>query len=506
MSRSDEPSMGPESVEHGPGGMGGFREKIVPLVVAATFFMQLLDTSILNTSLPKMAESFGVKPLDMSVGVTVYMLVFAALLPLSGWLSERFGARRVFLCAVVVFTASSLACGMADRLWTFTLARAIQGFAASMMTPVGRAIVLKTTPKSGYLQAIATIVWPSLAAPLLGPLVGGFVTTWASWRWNFYMNIPIGIASLVLIRRFVPRFEPDAGRRFDVTGFVLSSTALAGLLHGIEALARGEIGDWFPWASVLWGAAGGALAIRHLRRAAHPLLDLAPMDILTFRITSLTAGLWLRVAISTTPFLLPLMFQVGLGLNAFQAGAFLSVYFAGNLAMKSVTTATLKRYGFRPVVVANGLAVGASLLAMVLVGPGLGVVATGIVLFAAGLVRSMQFTCFSSLAFADVPKASSASASTFASMANQSAMALGVALAAGLLNLSREVSDRAGLALADFRWAFAGVGVVALMAAWRLRVLPADAGAEITGRGSDPRNRAPSTGSAPEGTASRTTV
>lgn len=477
-----------ESVNVEPPSLGGFRGKLVPLVVAATFFMQLLDTSILNTSLPKMAESFGVKPLDMSVGVTVYMLVFAAMLPLSGWLSERFGARRVFLSAVVLFTVSSLACGLAEGLGTFTLARAVQGFAASMMTPVGRAIVLKTTPKSGYLQAIATIVWPSLAAPLLGPLVGGFVTTWASWRWNFYMNIPIGIASFVLIRRFVPRFAPDTAKRFDVTGFVLLSTALAGFLHGIEALARGEIQDWFPWTSVLWGIVGGVLAVRHLRRVAHPLLDLAPMDILTFRITSLTAGLWLRVAISTTPFLLPLMFQVGLGFNAFQAGAYLSVYFAGNLAMKSVTTATLRRYGFRPVVVANGIAVGVSLLSMVLVGPGLGVVATGIVLFLAGLVRSMQFTCFSSLAFADVPKASSASASTFASMANQAAMALGVALAAGLLNVSREVSGRASLSLADFRWAFAGVGLVALAAALRLRVLPGDAGAEITGRSSDPRN------------------
>lgn len=488
MSRSDEPSMGPESVEHDASKGSGFREKLVPLVVAATFFMQLLDTSILNTSLPRMADSFGVKPLDMSVGVTVYMLVFAAMLPLSGWLSERFGARRVFLCAVVLFTASSLACGLADGLGSFTLARSVQGFAASMMTPVGRAIVLKTTPKSGYLQAIATIVWPSLAAPLLGPLVGGFVTTWASWRWNFYMNIPIGIASFVLIRRFVPRFDPDPGRRFDVTGFVLLSTALAGFLHGVEALARGEIRDWFPWVCVCWGMVGGILAVGHLRRAAHPLLDLAPMDILTFRITSLTAGLWLRVAISTTPFLLPLMFQVGLGLNAFQAGAFLSVYFAGNLAMKSVTTATLRKYGFRPVVVANGLAVGLSLLAMVLVGRGTGVVATGIVLFAAGLVRSMQFTCFSSLAFADVPKASSASASTFASMANQAAMALGVALAAGLLNVSREAGGRTVLALVDFHWAFAGVGMVALAAAWRLRVLPADAGAEITGRDSRQRN------------------
>lgn len=484
MSRSDKPASGTESVREGTPSGAGLREKLVPLVVAATFFMQLLDTSILNTSLPRMAESFGVKPLDMSVGVTVYMLVFAAMLPLSGWLSERFGARRVFLCAVVVFTGSSLACGLAGGLGMFTLARAVQGFAASMMTPVGRAIVLKTTPKSGYLQAIATIVWPSLAAPLLGPLVGGFVTTWASWRWNFYMNIPIGIASLVLIRRFVPRFEPDTGKRFDVTGFVLLSSALAGFLHGVEALARGQVQGWFPWASVLWGLVGGVLAVRHLRRVEHPLLDLAPMDILTFRITSLTAGLWLRVAISATPFLLPLMFQIGLGLDAFQAGAFLSVYFAGNLAMKSLTTATLKRYGFRPVVVANGIAVGASLSAMLLVGPGLGVVATGIVLFAAGAVRSMQFTCFSSLAFADVPKGSSASASTFSSMANQSALALGVALAAGLLDLSRAVSGRQILSLEDFHLAFAGVGLIALAGAWGLRVLPVDAGAEITGASS----------------------
>jgi len=468
----------------GPSGQNPswLRERLVPLVVAATFFMQLLDTSIMNTSLPQMARSFGVPPLDMSLGVTVYMLVFAALLPLSGWLSERFGARRVFLCAVVVFLLSSLGCGFSPGLPSFVAARALQGMGASMMTPVGRVIVLQSTSKSRYLQAIATITWPSLTAPLIGPLLGGFVTTWLSWRWNFFLNLPIGLASLVLIRRIVPRFAPQPSRAFDLKGFVLTSSALAALLHGFESIAHGDGIRPTTWTAVAWGVVGGMLAFRHLRRVRQPLLDLSSLSFATFRLSNLAGGMWIRVAISTTPFLLPLMFQVGMGCSPIVAGAYLSTYFAGNFAMKTVTTATLRRFGFRPVVIVNGLGVGLSLVAMVLVDRTVPVVVLGTLLFAAGLVRSMQFTSLSSLAFADIPKQLNASASTFSSMANQAAMALGVTLAAGLLNASRVFADRSHLVLRDFHVAFAGAACFAFAASWQFRALPPDAGHEISGR------------------------
>jgi len=455
--------------------------KVVPLVIAGTFFMQMLDTSILNTSLPQMAGSFGVRPLDMATGVMVYMLVFAALLPLSGWMSERFGARSVFLAAVALFTGSSLACGLSTSLTGFVIARAVQGAGASMMTPVGRVIVLRSTPKSELLQAMATITWPALAAPLVGPLLGGFFATWASWRWNFLVNIPIGILSFTLIRLFVPDLEAKPGRSFDVTGFILSSTALSALLFGMETIARGHASTWIPWACLAWGVVGGAFAVRHLRRFHEPLIDLSPLSIDSFRLTNLSAGIWIRTAIASTPFLLPLLFQLGLGMTPLASGACLTVYFAGNLAMKSATTATLRRFGFRPVVVWNGFAVGVSLLAMLFISRGVPFAALGVVLFGAGLVRSMQFTSLGSLTFADVPDRLSAPASTLSSMTQQVSMALGVTLAAGLLNASRTLSGRSVLALPDFHIAFAGAAAFAFLATWLFRALPKNVGHEITG-------------------------
>lgn len=459
----------------------GSRGRLVPLVIAGTFFMQMLDTSILNTSLPQMAQTFGVRPLDMASGVTVYMLVFAALLPLSGWMSERFGARAVFLWAVVLFTVASLACGLSTSLTEFVVMRAFQGAGASMMTPVGRVIVLRSTTKADLLQAMATITWPALAAPLVGPLLGGFLATWASWRWNFFVNLPVGILSFASILAFVRPIGPMPGRSFDTKGFALSSTSLAALLFGIEGLARGVAHGWVSWACTAWGVAGGILAVGHLRRSRAPLLDLAPFAIDSFRLTNLSAGIWIRVAIASTPFLLPLLFQVGLGMSPLASGACLTTYFAGNLAMKTATTATLRRLGFRPVVVWNGFAVGLSLLAMIFIHKGIPTVALAIVLFAAGLVRSMQFTSLGSLSFADVPEHLSASASTLSSMTQQISMALGVTLAAGLLTASRAVGGRTGLELADFRVAFAGAAAFAFLASWRFRALPRDAGHEITG-------------------------
>ena len=458
------------------------RNRIVPLVIAGTFFMQMMDTSILNTSLPQMARTFGVQPLDMSIGVTVYMLVFAAMLPLSGWLSERFGARLVFQASVVVFTFSSLACGMSTSLASFVIARAIQGMGASMMTPVGRVIILRTVSKSAFLQAMATVAVPALAAPLVGPLLGGMLTTWASWRWNFFVNIPIGLLSSVLISRFVPRFPPEPGRFFDLTGFVLSSTSLAALLHGFETLAHGDSRSWTAWAALAWGLAGGAWALRHLRRVAHPLLDLEPLSYPTFRLATLAAGMWIRVAISATPFLLPLLFQVGLGLSPIASGGYLAAYFAGNLAMKSGTTAALRRFGFRSVVIGNGILVGLSLLSMVAIGRNTPFAMVGAMLFLAGLVRSLQFTSLGSLVFADIPQRLSSSAATISSMSQQIAMAVGVTLVAACLNASKSLAGHKVLELSDFRIALAAAAAFAFLASWLLRDLAMDAGCELTGR------------------------
>lgn len=459
----------------------GRQARIVALVVAVAFFMQILDGTIVATSLPQMAQSFGVQPVAMSIGITVYMLTMAAFIPLSGWLGDRFGARRVFLWAIAVFTLASLVCGLSAGLAEFVVARAVQGVGSALMTPVGRIIVLKNARKSELVQAIALITWPALTAPVVGPVLGGFITTYASWHWNFLINIPIGILGLALVLRFVPeQYEGDPGK-LDIRGFLLSATGLTALLAGLELSVRG--GAALPLIIVLFvlGILTSVMATRHFLHVERPLLDLSAFRIQTFSISTLSAGTASRVAINATPFLLPLLFQVAFGMDAIEAGTYLLVYFVGNLGMKVVTTPLLRLFGFRTVLAFNGLIASFSIMACGLLSPSTPQIVVFALLLLAGLSRSMEFTALNTLAFADIHPTQRSSASTLSSMLQQIAMLLGVAVAAALLNLSRLLRGVAETALIDFRWAFFAVGFIGVVSSLRFLQLPSDAGAEVSG-------------------------
>jgi EmrB/QacA subfamily drug resistance transporter len=456
--------------------------RLIALIVACAFFMQGLDSAIINTSLPQMARSFAVRPLDLSVGITVYMLALAACVPLSGWLADRHGARNVFLTAIVVFTAASLACGLSQNLWQFSVARAVQGLGGALMTPVGRMVVLRHAQKSELIQATALMTWPALLAPVIGPALGGFITTYIHWRWNFLLNVPLGLLGLALVYAFVPNQREARRAPLDRRGFVLTALALVSLLYGLEAFAHARA-DWqWPLALIGIGALLTLLSVRHLRRAPHPLLDLTAFRVQTFAYSSLWAGSFFRMAINATPFLLPLLFQVGFGLSPLQSGMLIFAYFIGNLGMKTVTTPTLQRFGFRRVLVVNGLLGGMSIIACGFLTPDTPQWAMAAVLLAAGLTRSMQFTALNTLAFADIPAAQRGSASTLSSMLQQVSMVLGVALSAFVLNVAQWRHGGTVLTLADFRVAFIVVGGVGLLAAWRFLQLPRDAGDELVGK------------------------
>lgn len=313
-----------ETSENGQEAASGRQAKIVALVVAVSFFMQILDGTIVTTSLPQMAASFGVQPVSMSIGITVYMLTMAAFIPLSGWLGDRFGARRIFLMSIAVFTGASLFCGLSGSLTEFVLWRAVQGAGSALMTPVGRIIVLKNARKSELVQAIALITWPALTAPVIGPVLGGFITTYASWHWNFLINIPIGILGIALVLRFVPEQRETNPGRLDLVGFVLSAVGLTFLLAALELSVKWD-GGLLPIISML--AAGivlSVMATRHFLAADNPLLDLSAFRIQTFSMSTLSAGTACRMAINATPFLLPLLFQLGFGLSSIAAGAICS--------------------------------------------------------------------------------------------------------------------------------------------------------------------------------------
>jgi EmrB/QacA subfamily drug resistance transporter len=340
---------------HAPSSAQPAASRWIALLVAGAFFMENLDGTVITTAVPDIARSFGVAPLALNIGVSAYLLTLGVFIPISGWVAERFGARRVFAAALAIFTLASVLCGMANSLTEFVWLRVLQGAGGAMMVPVGRLVVLNNTPKERLIAVIATLTWPALVAPVLGPPVGGFITSYASWRWIFYLNLPLGVVALVLAWWLIPDRRAAQRRPFDWPGFLLSGSALLLLTWGAE-VAGSLHPDWIEAGACM--AAGAALLMVlgwHLRRAAHPLIDLASFAIPTFAIT-IVGGSLFRMAIGAVPFLLPLMFQLGFGLDAFHSGLLVIAVFAGNLMMKPATTPILRRFGFKPVILVNGLA------------------------------------------------------------------------------------------------------------------------------------------------------
>lgn len=456
---------------------------LIVFLVAGAFFMENLDGTIIATALPQMARSFGVHPVDLSIGITSYLLTLAVFIPISGWTADRFGVRRVFTAALAVFTVASVVCGMTDGLVSFTAARIVQGIGGAMMVPVGRLAVLRATPKDDLMRAISIITWPGLVAPVIGPPLGGLITTYSSWRWIFYLNLPLGLIGMVLAWRFIDGRDDDTERRpFDSLGFVLSGVCCTALMYAMELIGRSDA----PWREALAffaaSVATGVAAFFHLRRCPHPVVDLSALRVRTFAV-AMGGGSLFRISISTVPFLLPLMFQLGFGLNAFESGLLTLAVFAGNLSMKVVTTPVMRRFGFRSVLLVNGALAALSLAAMSLLTPTTPYVWVVTLLFFSGLARSLQFTAINTLSFADVPKTQMSAASTFASTLSQMTMGMGVAVGAIAMRVAAWLHGHPAQSVtpADFSLAFVLVSLVGFAALYDVFGLARHAGAEVSG-------------------------
>ena len=451
------------------------------LLVAGAFFMEFLDGTIIVTALPRMAVSLGTVAVDLHIGITAYLLTVAMFILPGGWAADRFGARTVFTAAVAVFTAGSVLCGMAGSVDAFVAARVLQGLGGAMMVPVGRLVVLRTTAKPDLMRAIATLTWPGLTAPLLGPPLGGFLAEHLSWRWIFLVNLPLGLAGIALALRLVPQLRPTAQRPFDGVGFALAAAWCLCATLALDLVGDGGA-SWAGAAALAAGAGAAApLLWRHLRRHAHPLIDPAPFKVPTFRMVML-AGSAMRTLIGAMPFLLPLSFQLGFGMDPFRAGLLVLALFAGNLGIKPLTSAVLRRCGFRTVLVGNGLVQAATMLGFAAVTPAVPVGAVVALLALSGASRSLQFTALNTLAFADVPQPWMAPANTWFSVAFQLSLGVGVAVGAVALRLAGAEAGVATPGLAEFHAAFAAVALCMACAALAGLRLPADAGLVVTGQ------------------------
>jgi EmrB/QacA subfamily drug resistance transporter len=452
-------------------------------LVAGVYFMEFLDGSIIATALPQMGRSFHENPIALNIGMSAYMLSLSVFIPLSGWLANRHGARKIFTIAITIFMLASVLCGLCNGIMEFTLARILQGFGGAMMVPVGRAAVYKNTAKKNLVRATAYLVWPALVAPILGPPLGGFITTYSSWRWIFFLNVPLGLIAVTLTQFLIESGKDNTARPFDWLGFLLMSSAMTACMYSLELIGR-ESSNWMqPGFLMVYGIAAGAAAIWWFSTANHPLLDLESLKFKSFSI-SVYGGSFFRTAINAVPFLLPLLFQLVYGLSAFAAGSMMLALFAGNFAMKSVTTTILRRFGFRSILIVNGVIVAILIAACGLLVPNTPRWIIYTVLFAGGLVRSMQFTCQSTLAFADVPRDNVGSASTFMSMIQQLSNGMGIAVGAIVLRIGIHFSGHPhdALKMSDFTIAFGLLGVIALVGVADVFQLPKNAGALVSGR------------------------
>ncbi|ODN68677.1 MDR family MFS transporter [Methylobrevis pamukkalensis] len=453
---------------------------LVPLIIACALFMENLDSSVVATSLPAIAADLGVDPIALKLAFTSYLLSIAVFTPISGWCADRFGTRLVFRGAIVIFTLGSILCGLVGSLEGFVAARIVQGLGGAMMVPVGRLVLLRSVERSDYVRALSWLTIPGLLGPVMGPPLGGFITTYFDWRYIFWVNVPIGIIGFILVSIHIADFRDDDVRRLDRKGFLLSGLGLAGLVFGLAASGIGLLSAEIETALIVGGALFLGAYLHHALTTPDPLIDLRLLKIVSFR-TAVLGGLLFRIGIGALPFLLPLMLQIGFGLSAFQSGVLTFASAAGAMAMKFAAPPVLRRYGFRTVLLVNALLSAGFIAVCGLFTPATPGAVVFTMLLVGGFFRSLQFTAFNALGFADVPREKMSQATSFSSVMQQLSVALGVSVAAFVLSLGREARGGGELALGDFHLAFyvvAGISALSMLVAL---FLPRNAGAEVSG-------------------------
>jgi EmrB/QacA subfamily drug resistance transporter len=469
-----EPGQPPSNEAALPGRRRGL---LVTLLVATAFIMDQLDGTILANAAPSIAAAFGVPPTRIAEAITAYLITLAVLIPLSGWVADRFGARRVFCCAVAIFTIASGLCAASQSLEMLIGMRVLQAAGGALMVPVGRLVVLRAAPKSDLIRAIAYLTWPALVAPVVAPVLAGYFSTYLSWRWIFLVNLPIGVVVFAWAALVMPAERLATPHRLDVWGVLLSVACFGSLTYLAAIVSRERIPPTLAAVTLVVAVGSGVVGVRHLLRTPGPLLNLRVLRVRTFRLTH-AGGSVFRSAVLGLPFLLPLMFQVGFGWSPVKAGAVVLFVFVGNIAIKPASTTLLRRFGFRSVLVTaiTVMVLGIAGCALLTATTPLAVVA--LLLAVGGASRSMGFTAYNTIAFSDIPAREMPAANTLASTVQQLALGFGVAASSLAIRVGEAGADSA---TAPYRIALlllAAATAFSVIEAWRL---PHDAGTNIGG-------------------------
>jgi EmrB/QacA subfamily drug resistance transporter len=453
--------------------------KLTTLILAVALFMEQLDSTVISTSLPAIAADIGSDPIALKLALTSYFVALAIFIPISGWMSDRFGARNIFRLAILVFVLGSIACAFSNSLPAFVVSRFFQGMGASMMTPVGRLLLVRSTPRSELVSAMAWLTIPALIGPICGPPLGGFLTTYLSWHWIFWINVPVGLMGILLAGRFLPVTDPRNPRPIDVVGFVLASIAFAGAVFGLSVISLPALPIVYGYLTIAVGLVAFLFYLLHARRAEFPLLDPKTFSYPLFRAAAIGANIF-RLGIASTPFLLPLMLQLGFGYNPFESGMITFVSTIGAIISKFFAERVYALFGFRTVL---SLGVGFGAVFFILNGfftPATPVWVIMGALLVGGVLRSMTFTGFNALAYSDVEEADMSQATSINAVMQQLTQAFGIALAGAILEIAT-LSHGGPVQLADFHISFWIVGGISALATFTFLRLAPDAGAQVSG-------------------------
>jgi len=458
------------------------RHSLLLGIVAAAFFMQNLDGTVITTALPQMAVSFKTTPIHLSIGITAYILSLAVFIPVSGWFADRYGARTIFGTAIAVFTLGSMLCGFCNNVVEFALCRVFQGLGGAMMVPVGRLVLFRAVGKGGLVQALSTMSMSAMIGPVLGPPVGGFITTYASWRWIFFLNLPIGLLGAVFVFLFIENYREEQSPAFDWIGFIFTGLAIAALVLDCDLIVQPDIPISITVGLFAVSIAAGAFAAWYMLRRAEPILDLSLLRIPSF-FTGVAVGALFRIGGGGVGYLMAIMLQVSMGMSAFASGSITLAGALSSLTMKAAIPPVLRRWGFRTVLIGNGIISAAAVAACALVTNSTPGVVVFLILLIGGFFRSLQFTSLTTLAYADIPNNRTSAATSFSSMMQQINNGLGVAVAAVLLHMMQlfHVEASRTVSIVDIRTVFVLMSLVALSGCFFYTRLAPDAGAEVSG-------------------------